>query len=179
MRGCAYPCNTAWHLPPCFLVTTRGPYPRTRTAPQTYALPWFQLSVCWMSCEISCVCSLLIIKSDTDGDASNVLLKSQHVTENEVIVLGGGTCSFRCLFNIQCSCSVRAGTRFQMLLGGCASLHIFFLFFLFWAWQMVICRLKVISLLSQRPCCQWFLQELHLLKQDSCVAEVSETDGEL
>lgn len=96
-----------------------------RRAPQTYALPWLRLSVFWMSCEISCVRFLLIIKSDTDGDACNVFLKSQHVTENEVIVLGGGTCSFRCLFNIQRSCSVRAGMCFQMLLHGCASLHIF------------------------------------------------------
>lgn len=37
------------------------------------------------------------------------LRESQHLTENEVIVLGGGTCSFRCLFNIQRWCSVRAG----------------------------------------------------------------------
>lgn len=38
----------------------------------------------------------------------------------------------------------------------CITAH-FFLFFLFRAWQMVMFRLKVISLLSQRPCCQWFL----------------------
>lgn len=90
-----------------------------------------------------------------------------------MIVLGGGTCSFRCVFNIQCLCSDRAGMCFQMLLCGYASVHFFPLFFF---WQVVMFRLKVISLSKQSPCYQWSLMGASFVEVGHVMA-VSKMDG--